>query len=252
MTDATAVPAPEAPRRRFNPLILFTSAAMFLPFVAYGVGEWLLEVWEPARAIDALLRPYAFSASLLLGLAVGLAQIGWTYLRTRDFNLFSAQQLGFLLAFTFVPLLLGPTFLGLSTFGWVNVGIGAAYVLDYALGSKAFLAFPKRFAPHVIDILKTNVHAFRVFRHLHVAFVAVWLLQGAFILFAKQALPPKLYLLALPFYAKALWLSFMGFCFTYPQIMKKRGEAQRAARLAAEAQALVPAAASERTEAAPG
>ena len=134
-----------------------------------------------------------------------------------------------------IALLLGQTFLGLSTFGWVNVGIAAAYMVDYALGSKAFLAFPKRFAPHVIDVLKTNVHAFRVFRHLHVAFVAVWLLQGSFILFAKQALPHKVYLLALPFYSKALWMSFMAFCFTYPQIAKKRGMARQAARLAAEA-----------------
>lgn len=232
MTDATA---PAAPRRRFSPVMLLSFAGMFLPFVSFAVGEWLLAVWAPARAIDAAVRPYAFSASLLLGLAVGLAQIGWTYARTRLFNLFSAQQLGFLLAFTFVPLLLGKTFLGYSTFGWVNVGIAAAYVLDYALGSKAFLAFPKRFAPHVAPVLETNPYARRVFRHLHVAFVVTWLLQGAFVLFAKQALPAGLYLLALPLYSKVVWLSFMGLCFTYPRIAKKRGEARRAAAEAASA-----------------
>lgn len=194
---------------------------MFLPFIGYTAGDWLIDHWSVARELDRLLRPYAFDASVMLGLAVGLVQLGWEYARRREVSAYVLQQLGLLVVFTVPPLALGHYVGGWNVFGFVWIVIALAYAVDARFQAPLFLAYPRRFAPHLGDRLQEPaVRAVVV--QMEWAFVATALLNAAFLLEGTHLLPKALYLLVLPFFAKALWGSFTAFCLAYPAWIRRR------------------------------
>jgi hypothetical protein len=215
-----AAPAPASPLKRFGAIAL-----MFLPMVGYMVGDYLIEHWATAKAIDELVRPYAFNASMILGLVLGLAQMAWVYGKTRTISSYVLQQLALLLAHTLIPLKFGHFVNGLNTIALVGMATAAVYAVDVFFGSPLFKAFPAHFSPEVAHRLD-NPHVMRVLRHIQIALVATYLVHNSFLLFGNLLLPKALYLLILPFFAKALWGSFTAFAIAYPQWRKKRAIAQ--------------------------
>lgn len=195
---------------------------MFLPFLGYTAGEWLLDHWAFAQQIDRLVKPYAFDASLLVGLIVGLAQLGWEYWRRREVSAYVLQQLGLLVLFTVPPLALGHYVAGWNVFGLVWIAIALVYAVDACVQAPLFLAYPKRFAPHVSDRLD-HPAVRQVLVQMEWAFVVTCLLNATFLLEGNRLLPKALYLLVLPFFAKALWGTFSAFCLAYPAWLRRRG-----------------------------
>jgi hypothetical protein len=206
---------------------------MFLPVIAYTLGEYLVAHWEPAKQLEHAVAPYAFSASLLVGLVVGLGQICWTYAKTRELSSYVLQQLGWLLAFTFVPLYFGHfTQGGVNVIGLVGMGIGLVYAVDFLLGSKLMMAFPKHFSPET-NKLAGNPRFQRVIGHIELAMVAMFTLKGCWLIFGNMYLPKATYLLLLPFVTKGLLYSFITFAVAYPQVVRRRVRAAEAAKAAA-------------------
>jgi hypothetical protein len=216
-----------------------TIGFMFLPFIAYQLGEYLVAHWEPARQLEHLVAPYAFSASLLVGLVVGMAQIVWTYAKTRELSSYVLQQLGWLLAFTFVPLYFGHFVhqgpadpVGYNVLGLVGMGIAAVYAVDFATGGHLMMAFPKHFSPETAKL--AHLPRFRrVLGHIEFAMVAMFALKGAFLVFGNRLLPHATYLLVLPFFAKGLLYAFITFSVAYPQWARRQVKLEKAATAAA-------------------
>lgn len=206
---------------------------MFLPVIAYTAGEYLAAHWEPARQLEHALGPYAFTTSLLVGLVVGLGQICWTYAKTRELSSYVLQQLAWLLAFTFIPLYFGHfTQGGVNVIGLVAIGLGLVYAVDFALGSKLMMAFPKHFSPETAQ-LADKPRFKMVIGHIELAMVAMFILKGSWLVFGNLYLPKTTYLLLLPFVTKGLLFSFITFAVTYPQMVRRRARAAEAAKAAA-------------------
>lgn len=198
---------------------------MFLPIIGYSLGDYLVGHWAFAKRLDPLLKPYAFNASLLFGLVIGLFQLTREYLKKREWSSYTLQQLGMLLLFTVVPLYFGHFIHGWSTFGFVWAVVALVYGLDAGFGAPLFLAYPKHFAPEVSERLNEPLVR-RILIQLEVGFVVASLLNGAFVLLGNRLLPKAVYLLLLPFYGKALWGAFMAFAFGYPRWVRRRRDVQ--------------------------
>ena len=84
-----------------------------------------------------------------------------------------------------------------------------------------FKAFPAHFSPEVAERLN-HPRVLRVIQHIEVALVVTYLLHNGFLLVGNMWLPKALYLLVLPFYAKALWGAFTAFAIGYPRWARKR------------------------------
>ncbi|MDB5096198.1 MAG: hypothetical protein JWM80_619 [Cyanobacteria bacterium RYN_339] len=212
---------------------------MFLPFIAFQIGEVLLANWEPARRLEHLLAPYAFSTSLFIGLVVGLLQISWNYAKTRELSSYVLQQLGWLLAFTFVPLYFGHFVhqgagdpVGFNVIGLVGMALASVYAVDFATGGNLMMAFPRHFSPETAKM--SHLPRFRrVMGHIELAMVAMFALKGSYLVFGTRLLPHGTYILLLPFVAKGLLFSFMTFAITYPQWAKRQAQKEKAAALVA-------------------
>lgn len=206
-----------------------TVVAMFLPVVGYSLGDWLIAHWAVAKQLDVTLKPYAFNAAMLIGLVIGLAQTAWIYWRKRQWSSYTLQQLVLLLVSTLIPLRFGHFVHGLSIFGLIGLGVAAAYGVDAIFKAPLFIGFAKHFSPQYADKFDENPYARRVVVHIELGFVLVMTVQNLFVLFGNLYLPKTLYLLVLPFYAKALWGGYMAFAFTYPRWLVKRYRARQAA-----------------------
>jgi hypothetical protein len=218
-------PTPPAPSslKRYGAIAL-----MFLPMLGYMVGDWLIAHWAVAKQLDELLKPYAFNAALLIGLALGLAQLGWQFRKTRQLSSYLLQQLALLLAHTLIPLKFGHFVNGLNVLGLVGLGTAAVYLVDALMGAPLFKAFPAHFSPEAAARLN-EPRVLRVVLHIEYAMVATYVAHNVFLIWGNMMLPKALYLLVLPFYAKALWGTFVAFAIGYPRWVRKRAEARRAA-----------------------
>lgn len=199
-------------------------AMMFAPMLGYMIGDWLIEHWEVAKQLDVLLKPYAFNASLLIGLALGLAQLGWQYAKTKKLSSFLLQQLALLLAHTLIPLRFGHFVNGWNVIGLVGMGTAAVYFVDALLGAPLFKAFPAHFSPEVAPRLN-DPRVLRIVLHIEYALVFTYVAHNAFLIFGNW-LPKQLYLLLLPFYVKGIWTAFTAFALGYPRWARKRAEAK--------------------------
>jgi hypothetical protein len=216
----TAAPQPQSsPIKRFGSV-----AMMFAPMLGYIIGDWLIAHWDVAKHLDEVLKPYAFNASLLIGLGLGLAQLGWQYARTKKLSSFLLQQLALLLAHTLIPLRFGHFVNGWNVIGLVGMGTAAVYLVDAVVGAPLFRAFPAHFSPEVAPRLN-EPRVLRIVIHIEYALVFTYVAHNAFLLFGNLMLPKALYLLLLPFYAKALWGAFTAFALGYPRWARKRAEA---------------------------
>jgi hypothetical protein len=200
---------------------------MFLPVIGYSIGEWLVKNWDFAQRVDEVVKPYAFNTSLVIGLLIGLLQIGNEYRKTREMSLYAIQQLGFLFAYTFIPLYFGHFVHGLSIFGLIGMGIALVYFIDLKFGANLFMAFPRHFAPEKREKFK-DPKAQKIIIELGNFFVLTWIINNSFILFANILLSKPLYLLLLPLFSKFIWIAFMSFCFWYPNWRKKQSAEKQA------------------------
>lgn len=235
----------EAPSRKNSFVETVRSlVTMFLPVIAYMVGDYLVDHWAVAKQLEQAIAPYAFSTSLLIGLAAGLAQFGWHYFKTRKISSYVLQQLAWLLAYTIIPLRLGhfvkfsPTDpIGYDSLGLVGIGLAAAYFVDFLTGSRLFMAFPRHFSPEMAHRLQ-EAPVRRVVSHIELALITMFSLKGLLLVFGNRLLSHAVYLAVMPFALKGLLFGFLGFVFTYPRWVRSRAEKRRAT----EAAAIVPAA----------
>lgn len=215
--------------------LLRNLVVLFLPIIAYAIGDYLVDHWDKARQLEEALGPYAFSTSLLVGLVAGLVQFGWHYHKTRKLSSYVLQQLAWLLAFTVIPLHFGHFVklapddpVGYNVLGLVGVGLAGVYFLDYLTGGRLMLAFPRHFSPEMAEKLHLP-NARRVLANIELAMVSMFALKGLFLIYGNRLLPKATYLLVMPFVAKGLLAAFLAFVFTYTTAVRRRVERAKAA-----------------------